>query len=470
MRPPSADTLRAAPPRHAQLLHDHLGALAIPSDGVLTASLRLRALAALSGSFTDAVTPQVAADLIEKVALSVLGAASAVVVTLGEFPPALASANAADALPLIPALSLVHAIGVPAEVRAALQSLPLDAPQPLAQVARDGEAVFLSSEAELRRYSEWGDAMIRVGARAAATVPVWANGELRGVLGLTWDAPRLFDEDERAFVITLGVMCAQAIMRAHLRVAEQQAREEAQRANRSKARFLATISHELRTPINAVMGYTALLAEEISGPVSALQKQHLARVRASSVHLLDLVEELLSYARIEAGEEVVRAEDILASVVIEQSLVLVRPMAEKKGLGIRVEGHAEPLELFTDARKLRQILVNLLANAVKYTERGDIVLILRVAGADTDAQVYFEVTDTGRGINVENHERIFDAFWQEDGTTTHRVGSTGLGLSVARELARLLGGDVLLARSAVTRGSTFVMSMPTRYVESGSAA
>jgi signal transduction histidine kinase len=285
------------------------------------------------------------------------------------------------------------------------------------------------------------------------------------VLGLTWGVPRTVGEDERAFVITLGIMCAQAIMRAHLRLAERRAREDAEHANRSKAHFLATISHELRTPINAVMGYTQLLEEEIYGPVSELQHEHLGRVRASGVHLLELVEELLGYARIEAGEEIVRAELVRMGDVVEQSLVLIRPLADRKALEIRIDGPLETLELFTDPRKLRQILVNLLANATKYTASGSIVLALRSAGEGADARVLFEVSDTGRGIALENHEHIFDAFWQEDHTMTYSVGSTGLGLSVARQLARLLGGDVLLMRSTLARGSTFVAWLPARYVK-----
>src|SRR5206468_2510373 len=177
------------------------------------------------------------------------------------------------------------------------------------------------------------------------------------------------------FVLTLGVMCAQAIMRAHLRSAERDARERAEQANQSKARFVATISHELRTPMNAVLGYTALLADEIYGPVSALQKEHIGRVRTSGYHLLGLIEDLLSYARVEAGHEVVNTEQVALVDIIEASLVLVRPLAEKKGLAIRIETPADPIEMITDPRKLRQILINLLANAVKFTETGEIVLI-----------------------------------------------------------------------------------------------
>ena len=209
----------------------------INPDGISGASRRLRALAALSGSLTDALGPEDAADLVEQKALSALDATSAVVVTLGPFPPLSTTSIDIDRRhdisgvahsALDGVLHVVHAIGLPAEVKAALEKLPLDAPVPFAEVARIGEPLFLPSEAEMRRYPDWATAMIAAGAHAAAIVPVWANGELRGVLGLTWAEPRVFDEDERAFVLTLGVMCAQAIMRAHLRAAERRAREGAE--------------------------------------------------------------------------------------------------------------------------------------------------------------------------------------------------------------------------------------------------
>ena len=461
LRPPGV-----APP-HARKLTP------IPGEQVSGASARLRALATLSGSLTDALGPEDAAILVEQQALSALGATSAIVVTLGPFPPAAGEFSP----PASTRLHVVHAIGLPAEVKAALDQLPLDAPVPFAEVARVGTALFLPADRDLLLYPAWGAAMIRAGAGAAAIVPVWANGELRGVLGLAWAEVRVFDEDERAFVLTLGVMCAQAIMRAHLRDAERQSRElaedartEAEAANRAKAHFVATISHELRTPMNAVLGYTNLLADEVCGPISALQKEHLERARASGTHLLALIEDLLGYARIEAGEEVVRAELFLLSDIVERSLVLVRPIAEKKGLRIRVDGLDRPIELRTDPQKLCQILVNLLANAVKFTDVGHVLLVARVEGEDTEVNVILEVADTGRGIAPENHEHVFQPFWQASPRLTRAVDGTGLGLSVARQLARLLGGDVTVRDSDIGRGSTFIMSIPARSNGTGSPA
>jgi signal transduction histidine kinase len=399
---------------------------------------------------------------VEKQALSALGATSAVVVTLGAFPPPLTSAVGPP--PAIDAkLHVVHAIGLPAEVRAALHELPLDAPVPFADVARTGEPLFLHSDKALGLYPAWGASMIRAGARAAAIVPVWANGKLRGVLGLAWPLPQAFDEDERAFVLTLGVMCAQAIMRAHLRNAELRARESADLANRSKAQFVATLGHELRTPMNAILGYTELLRNGIDGEVSAVQRDHLGRVNASSHQVLDLIEELLGYARLEAAEDIVRAEPADLASLVEQGMELVQPMAARKGLRIRVTPPIPPVALNTDARKVRQIIVNLLANAVKFTASGEVSLIARAMGEGADVRAHVEVTDTGRGISVDDQPHVFEPFWRADPTSKNIDGSTGLGLSVARQLARLLGGDLVVGWSALGQGSAFIASFPVRY-------
>ena len=149
---------------------------------------------------------------------------------------------------------------------------------------------------------------------------------------------------------------------------------------------------------------------------------------------------------------------------VESSLVLVRPLAEKKGLRIRVESPAAPVEMSTDPQKLRPILINLLANAVKFSDSGDIVLILRIEGQDQGVRVVFEVTDAGRGMSSEVQAHIFDPFWQGETGARKTSGSSGLGLSVARQLARLLGGDVTVARSEPGQGSAVVLSSPTNYV------
>ena len=178
---------------------------------------------------------------------------------------------------------------------------------------------------------------------------------------------------------------------------------------------------------------------------------------------MTLIEELLGPARLEAGAETVEPEPVQLIEVIESTLLLVQPIAEQKGIRIRVEASEAPIELFTDPRKLRQILVNLLANAVKFTETGDVVLLVHIRGAEIPVRIVFKVTDTGRGIAAGSHLHVFDAFWQEDPATTLKGGGTGLGLPIARQLARLLGGDLEIESSSPESGSTFVVTLPLRY-------
>ena len=480
VRSGTASSLGSGPPSElgtrAEAVDDAL-------DGISGASHQLRALAALSGSLTDPLTPEEAASVVERHALAALGATSAVVVTLGHFPPlgpagsmvplapvpapvasgrSLEESADANALP-VETLTLIHAVGVTDNVVSVLKSLRLDAAVPFAEVARTGRPVFLNSETELRRYPGWGEAVLNDGACASAAVPVWANGQLRGVLGLTWDTPHLFDQDERAFVLTLGVMCAQAIMRGHLAASERRAREIAEQAIRKQGQFLRTMSHELRTPLNAVIGYMQLLSEEIDGRVTTVQKDHLRRARRASEHVLSLIEELLRFARLDAGEELPHVERIVAAEVVEEAVDVVRPIAELKGVRIRVETQDPAITLDTDRLKLRQILVNLVTNAVKYTDIGNVLLIVRVEGLGAALKIYFEVTDTGRGIAAADQSHIFEAFWQADHPLRRQSDGTGLGLSVARQLARLLGGDVVIAHSEVGHGSTFIASLPSHY-------
>jgi signal transduction histidine kinase len=180
--------------------------------------------------------------------------------------------------------------------------------------------------------------------------------------------------------------------------------------------------------------------------------------------LLGLVKQLLDHARIEAGEQTVEAETVLLAELLEESLVLVRPLAEQKGLRLRIEAPQLPMYLRTDPGKVRQILVNVLANAVKFSEHGDIVVLVRLDALDGSERVVFEVTDQGTGIAAEHHEHVFEPFWRVDPLSKQSGDGTGLGLAVSRQLARFLGGEVRVTASALGEGSTFVVSLPQRVV------
>jgi signal transduction histidine kinase len=226
-------------------------------------------------------------------------------------------------------------------------------------------------------------------------------------------------------------------------------------ANAAKARFLATMSHELRTPLNAIIGYSELLRAEISGQLNLQQEHHILRIDAAARHLLGLIEGILSFARLEAGKEEVHLSDVDALQVAEGVMSLIEPLAKAKALGVQVNAPSGLPRVRTDVAKVRQILLNLLSNAVKFTARGRITL-----DVDADAEsMRWAVTDTGVGISPRDLERIFEPFQQVGETHAGRAPGTGLGLSVSRQLARLLGGDVT-AKSAPDAGSTFMLRLP----------
>lgn len=230
-------------------------------------------------------------------------------------------------------------------------------------------------------------------------------------------------------------------------------------ANAAKATFLATMSHELRTPLNAVIGYSELLAGEITGVLNPQQQQHVRRIDAAARHLLGLIESILSFARLEAGKEQVTFVDVSPAQITESVTSLVEPMAKAKSLAIHVRIAPGLARIPTDEAKLRQILLNLLSNAIKFTQRGSITLAVT---AVSDA-VCWTVTDTGVGIAPADLERVFEPFRQVNDRHADRTPGTGLGLSVSRQLARLLGGDVTV-RSALDEGSEFMLRLPLEHV------
>jgi signal transduction histidine kinase len=235
------------------------------------------------------------------------------------------------------------------------------------------------------------------------------------------------------------------------------ARDEAERANRAKNDFLAVMSHELRTPLNAIIGYGSLLRDGIPDPATPGQRKQIERIGASAKHLLALIDEVLTLSRLELGRERVTPTKIGAATLLEEAAAMMEPEARRKDLAIVLEPPDEDVVIVTDAGKLRQALVNLIGNAVKFTDSGEV--IVRARTASEGEEIEFDVEDTGIGISEQHLPRIFDAFWQVDQAPTRRVGGTGLGLHVTRRLIRLLGGDVS-ARSILGEGSCFTIRIP----------
>ncbi|HUQ19239.1 MAG TPA: ATP-binding protein, partial [Gemmatimonadaceae bacterium] len=239
------------------------------------------------------------------------------------------------------------------------------------------------------------------------------------------------------------------------------ARGEAESANGAKSDFLAVMSHELRTPLSAIMGYQELLADGITGPINEQQSQQLGRIKASARHLLSLIDEILTFTRIDAGREEVNLELVSLATLLEPAAEIVEPLARARNLHIEVMLPPNPIFVETDPVKIRQMVVNLLGNAVKFTDTGRIIL----TGDQKADQLMISVEDTGIGISSEHFERIFEPFWQVEQTATRRAGGTGLGLTVTKRLALLLGGDVSVT-STPGQGTTFTICLPIRPSES----
>jgi signal transduction histidine kinase len=403
----------------------------------------------------------------------------------------------------------------PQLVMHASRGRPVDLPLPrvnlgsgvLGRIAERRETTLLENVQRL------GDVANTAGGEHIASllgVPVVDQGNLIGVLSVGSRSPRAFGDDDRHLLELVAASAGPTISRARLadaldlyrRQLESQTGEleatageleltvaalrranaelaataeaarsaqvAAEAANRAKSAFLATMSHELRTPLNAILGYASLLLDGLAGPLAPAQRDFVERTRVSGRHLLGLVEEVLDIAKVEAGQMRVELGPVSASRVINASVGIVRPQAANAG----VEVDATPCsnafgEVTGDERRVRQIMLNLLANAVKFTRPGGRVTVRcdRFEGkapfgsGQLGSWMCIGVTDTGIGIEEDNLETIFEPFVQLDASHTRARGGSGLGLAISRRLARLMGGDITVS-SRIGHGTTFALWLP----------
>jgi signal transduction histidine kinase len=252
----------------------------------------------------------------------------------------------------------------------------------------------------------------------------------------------------------------QAIELEQARQFAELARAQAEDANRAKSAFLANMSHELRTPLNAVIGYAGLLEEELQDqPVAPSTMTDLGRIKTSAHHLLGLINDVLDLSKIEAGKVELLLEDVDVSQLVDQVTSTVQPFLEASRDRLEVDLAPGLGRVHTDATRLRQVLLNLLANAAKFTREGTIRLAVRERTDDKGCPIIaFEIHDTGIGMTPEQLRKLFQVFMQADSDTTRKYGGTGLGLVISRRLCRLMGGDVTATSSAGV-GSVFTATV-----------
>jgi PAS domain S-box-containing protein len=354
---------------------------------------------------------------------------------------------------------------------------------PAEDIARGKPEYELRVAAAEGRFEDEGWRIRKDGSRFWSNVIITAlhddNGELIGYAKVTRDLTERRRSEERAIADARRIAAEEAArfaaeqrfrdlsalheqLRAQTEELDRQ-RAAAELANRSKSEFLAAMSHELRTPLNAIGGYAEIIAMGLRGPVTEEQRQDLERIRRSQQHLLGIINDILNFSRIEAGQVAYDIGPVQIRDVFDTVTQIIQPQAGTKGL------HFEPGPCPSDAvaradrGKVEQILLNLLSNAVKFTKQGGRVVLTCSVAADS---IVIEVQDTGRGIPADKLEAIFEPFVQVGRSLTQTGEGTGLGLAISRDLARAMGGDITVV-SEPGVGSTFTVTLPRDLHSSG---
>jgi GAF domain-containing protein/anti-sigma regulatory factor (Ser/Thr protein kinase) len=305
--------------------------------------------------------------------------------------------------------------------------------------------------------SELLDLVVRAGFRALLAVPLLSADRIVGALVVRRRTPGEFPKSTVELLETFADQSVLAIQNARLfREIEEKSRELAE-ASRHKSQFLANMSHELRTPLNAILGYAELMLDSIYGEPSEKMRTVLERLQANGRHLLGLINDVLDLSKIEAGQLTLSLEDYSLSDVVHGVVSAVEPLAAEKRLAFKAEVAPELPAGHGDGRRLSQVLLNLVGNAIKFTDKGEVAIRASVTnGAFTVA-----VCDTGPGIPEADQTKIFEEFQQADNSITRKKGGTGLGLSIAKRIIEMHGGRIWV-ESEPGKGSTFYFTLPVR--------
>jgi signal transduction histidine kinase len=300
--------------------------------------------------------------------------------------------------------------------------------------------------------------IVRAGYRSMLVVPLLHSDQIVGALVVRRKAPGEFPNSTVELLQTFADQSVLAIQNARLFAEVEEKSRQLEMASQHKSQFLASMSHELRTPLNAIIGLTEMMVTNAArfGTEKALEP--LRRVNAAGTHLLSLINEILDLSKIEAGKLELNPEPVNLGKLIDEVIGTAGQLAEKNKNRLIVEAQENVGALNADAMRLKQILLNLLSNACKFTKQGEVALRVRKV-ADARDWVELAVADSGIGMTAEQQAKLFQDFTQADSLTARRYGGTGLGLAISRKLARMMGGDVTVT-SEPGKGSVFTVRLP----------
>jgi signal transduction histidine kinase len=334
---------------------------------------------------------------------------------------------------------------------------PITRGTPADRAMHDGETVHVHDLAAkiAGEFPDAAEIQKATGTRTALATPLLREGNPIGAILIRRTEVRPFSEKQIALLKTFADQAVIAIENVRLfrELDEKNAQLEA--ANKHKSQFLANVSHELRTPLNSIIGFTRIVLRRSEGKIESLQKENLQKVLISADHLLNLINELLDLAKIEAGRMEAYAETFKVEEIIRMAVTTVEPMLKNGQVKLVTDVKPDIPPLKTDREKLKQSILNLLSNAVKFTESGEI----RVAAWRENGSLKLIVSDTGIGMSPEALRYIFDEFRQADMSSTRRYGGTGLGLAIVKKFINLMGGDIVV-ESEEGKGSRFTITLP----------